>query len=385
MAFVALWGPFVAAVTTKALGLHQTAFAQTFIRPLFPWFFLVAGLFAVLAGVLPRVRRHGRATLDVVGDALRIRAGRSERTIAKADVASGIAAPTPTGADMDLRLRDGSVLRAVDVDRDAAERLLTALDVGPRGRRAVVTLGNAGRTMGAVVGATFAWLVGLALIGKDFGRSPAFSVAWVLFGVLSSWLAARVARPPEVTVGTDGVSVRGALGTRFVPFERIGDIEVGPSLVLCLTGGETVTCRGGTLAERRSLAERIRAAQASHAEPDASVDTRLARGDRSLPAWRASLGAAVRAGGSYRASALRPESLEAVLTDPASPVERRIGAALALAESGTPEARAKIRIAADGCAEANLRVAMIEAAADEPDDAVIEAALSKRAPEPLPE
>ena len=379
LAFLAGWGPVVLQVASSALGLRDTVFDRFVVRPLFPGFLLVCLALTLLALSLPGLRRRARAALEVAGDALRIRAGQSERVVPRGDVLSGLLTPGIDGTDMELRLRDGSVLRAEKVPRAGAERVLEALDVGPRGRRAVISLGAAHGPIVAAPLATVGWIFVLSLmVNLPFTRTTGFGVGAVLLGALVSWLAARWARPREVVVGTDGVLVRKGLRERFVPFERITSIRVDKAVKLELGGGTTLALGGGSPQDRSGLAARLWAARAAHAEVSAAADTRLARGGRSVRAWREALAGAAQAVGSYRAAALAPESLEAVLVNPSAPVERRIGAALALAGSGVEGAREKIRIAADACADEQVRVAITEAAAAEPDEAVIEAALADR-------
>lgn len=380
LAFVTGWGPMALAVTSYELGLRDTAFERLVVRPLFPGFLLVCLAFTLLALSLPGLRRRSPATLEVVEDALRIRAGQSERVVPRGDVLSGLVTPGIEGMDVELRLRDGSVLRAEKVPRAGAERVLEALDVGARGRRAVISLGAAHGPIVAAPLATVGWIFAMSLmVNLPFTKTTGFGAASVLLGALVSWLAARWARPSEVVVGTDGVLVRKGLRERFVLFRRITNIRVDKAVKLELDDGATLALGGGSPQDRSGLAARLGAARAAHAEVSAAADTRLARGGRSVRAWREALAGAAQAVGSYRAAALAPESLEAVMANPSAPVERRIGAALALAGSGVEGAKEKIRIAADACADEKVRVAITEAAAAEPDEAVIEAALAEHA------
>jgi hypothetical protein len=68
-----------------------------------------------------------------------------------------------------------------------------------------------------------------------------------------------------------------------------------------------------------------------------------------------------------------------VVKDGDAPPGRRIGAALALGSSGHPEAREKIRAAAEACASQGVRVALERAAEDDLDDATLERALEEAA------
>jgi len=66
-----------------------------------------------------------------------------------------------------------------------------------------------------------------------------------------------------------------------------------------------------------------------------------------------------------------------VLESTAAPRERRIGAALALRAASHPEARARIRAAAETSADEDLRVALEQAAKGEMDEQALERALRK--------
>ena len=112
----------------------------------------------------------------------------------------------------------------------------------------------------------------------------------------------------------------------------------------------------------------------------------LERRSEPLPEWRKRIRQL--ALGGYRERAVSPEDFGAVLDSASATPEQRIGAALALADSGAPDYRDRVRVAADRCAEPKLRVALERVSTGEIDEldglltddpALAEAALKSRA------
>lgn len=71
----------------------------------------------------------------------------------------------------------------------------------------------------------------------------------------------------------------------------------------------------------------------------------------------------------YRVASVDPEPLAHHLDHPAASVEQRLGAAVALGASGDAQLAQKVRVAAAGCADEDMRAALEHAAAGELEEA----------------
>jgi hypothetical protein len=90
------------------------------------------------------------------------------------------------------------------------------------------------------------------------------------------------------------------------------------------------------------------------------------------------------AAGDYRAGAVSRDGLWSAVESPATHANARAAAARALARSGTDDERARLRVAADRCADPQVRVVLtaIATGRDEDIDEVDEPAPKKRAAAP---
>jgi hypothetical protein len=103
----------------------------------------------------------------------------------------------------------------------------------------------------------------------------------------------------------------------------------------------------------------------------------LERRGRPAPAWRAALRCLMaEAGADYRTAKLTREQALAVLEDGGAPAELRIGAALALSSARDRATAERLRIAAEGCASCDVRIALEQAADGEVDEGTLDRALS---------
>jgi len=324
--------------------------------------------------------RPGEIAVDA--DGVRVSSDDHAWTIPARDVVAGLVLPTTTGPAVELHLGDGSVLRAgLEHERDAYA-VLDRLGVGPERRRVAVTLGSVGRPLLAgCVAFPLAAILGAMMIRElaPLGPDTLKALALMLFMVASTLIARRVAEPREIVIGADGVLVRSVWGTRLVPFAEIEDaLCAGNRLLLHLRdprGGrreKLFVLRGHDAGIAAGLADRIAdAIRAAGGKPSASAAAELDPAGRPLHAWRAALGKLLTGGGDYRRSALGADHLIAVLEDASAPPARRIGAAIALRDGVHPEARARVRIAADACADEDVRAALEAAAAEEIDEGPI--------------
>jgi hypothetical protein len=232
-------------------------------------------------------------------------------------------------------------------------------------------------------------LAGLAagIVGALFRVAAPPPALWaataVLFALITGYRLRRTVLA-RVQVGADGISVLG----RFVPYSAIestvrswggpSGLEGGEHMVLTLHGGEEVDFRIDTLPRRRreALVKRLQDEIAAYQQAARQkVLDALDRGERPIAAWREQLRRLSTGSEGYRAASVALADVQEALDNAAAPVERRIGAALALAGGGDPEARARIRVAAEASAEPKLRIALESIAAGEEDDAAVEEAL----------
>jgi hypothetical protein len=134
---------------------------------------------------------------------------------------------------------------------------------------------------------------------------------------------------------------------------------------------------GEDAARRGAVLERIRAAIGRAAEGRSDSTTELVSSASSAALARAAHGA-----GDYRQAAVTRDQLWAVVEGPAVDAAARCTAGEALAGSGDEEERARLRVAADHCADPQVRVAL-HAIADggEAEEPVVPS-VSRRAADP---
>ncbi|MFT3768089.1 MAG: hypothetical protein QM820_21780 [Minicystis sp.] len=347
-----------------------------------PWLVITTGLAVASARVGARGQaRAGRLDLD--GDGVRVTWGNRAWAIPADEVAAGLVLPTTTGPALDLHLGDGSVLRAGVEAEDEAHAVLDRLGVGPDRRRVAVALGSEAWPLIAgclaFPAAVALGIVGLMAIAGLDARSDVWLLLWALLPVLATLVARSVAAPPEVVIGADGVVLRRAAWSRHVPFSAIERVS-GDAAVLMLVlrdpegleRGERIALRGNDGAITVALADRIAGALSS-ARRDAStaVAAQLDPEGLSFDAWLAALDKLLRGGTDYRRAAVAADDLLAVVEDASAPPAIRVGAALALRAGDSPEGRARVRIAADACADDEVRAALEAAAEEELNEAPI--------------
>jgi hypothetical protein len=195
--------------------------------------------------------------------------------------------------------------------------------------------------------------------------------------------------PPQLVIGNDGVTIRGPLRRRFVPYARVAQVRrAGHAVELALRGGDVVRLpvedRFTNASEsvnpvREAIFDRICEAMESGAgASSAAALGALDRAGRSLAAWREHLAALGQGRADYRRIALSRDDIAAVLADAAAPRERRVAAAIALARTDDAEMKARVRVAADACADEALRRALEAAAEDELSEAALAEALREK-------
>lgn len=322
-----------------------------------------------------------------------------------------------------LALRSGDVLVVRAASAADGDRLLHAAGVSASARVLRVPLASAasqipgGSFFGGVVLALFGGglFLAFATLAYRAAQVPlsaqavdvdAFSV-WVTtasllgFGI---YALASALRRREVVVGTDGIAYRNTFHTEFIPYGNLRFLRPDTRGVrLVLKDGRRLllpTRRAGERplplplplarqpprpktpaeAQRRMLIDRIGAAMAAGGAPplaQVALD-RLDRHGRTREAWRDDLGKLLAPEGDYRNALVSPEDLGALIEDSSAPAERRVAAALALAARAGDEARRRVRIAVQACADDDLRGALEAAAEGEIEEASLGRAMSRR-------
>ncbi|WP_437619716.1 hypothetical protein [Sorangium sp. So ce1151] len=351
-------------------------------------------LYAPFAWLLAAVGSSGAAVVRV-SSALWIERPGDRRSFSLPSLTS--ARLSSSGGEVALRTDDGDVIRVRVDDPGDAERLVGAIaagrargtwsarlydDVTPPLRRRLFV------GVGALV-SLICWSVLDADVALSLGAVTG-AAAWVLAALLREGSARRV-----LVAGSDGLSLRDDAGERFIPFsciERVDETALGVELVLA--GGEELpltlvplqllrdpreTGLSMVLAERRRehLLALLRERSGRGAPEAARAGALLERRGLPAAAWRAALRRLVsESGADYRTAKLTREQALAVLEDGAAPAELRIGAALALSAWRDGQTAERLRIAAEGCASGDVRLALEQAAEGDVDDWMLERALS---------
>ncbi|WP_437659889.1 hypothetical protein [Sorangium sp. So ce1182] len=351
-------------------------------------------LYAPFAWLLAAVGSSGAAVVRV-SSALWIERPGDRRSFSLPSLTS--ARLSSSGGEVALRTDDGDVIRVRVDDPGDAERLVGAIAAGrargtwsarlyddvppPLRRRLFVGV--------AALVSLICWSVLDADVALSLGAVTG-AAAWVLAALLREGSARRV-----LVAGSDGLSLRDDAGERFIPFsciERVDETALGVELVLA--GGEELpltlvplqllrdpreTGLSMVLAERRRehLLALLRERSGRGAPEAARAGALLERRGLPATAWRAALRRLVsESGADYRTAKLTREQALAVLEDGAAPAELRIGAALALSAWRDGQTAERLRIAAEGCASGDVRLALEQAAEGDVDDWMLERALS---------
>ena len=389
LSFLLFW-VFVAAI------VRDTHVGPPYVSPFDLWVF-VPLLLAPVVGLLPLFRGRGEAEAVAGPEGLVLRARQWRTSLPRKQIVSAHVRPSPGGAEVELRLAGGSVLRLA-LPRESAEDLVYALGLDAEHRPATLTLGRVElRYARACLAALAHALVALFLTDKlpaFLGESLPFSLALVAVHALVSFLVVRATRNTEVTVGLDAVVVRGPFRRRVIPWSRIQDITHDlTSVTLHLTppAGEdraaSVRLRLPGWSDQSSaaaLATRLEEARALRSEvADENLGDKLARAGRPLKDWRASVASLLDGNAlAYRSAAVRVETLRTLAASPSTPAEQRLAAALAIGSAGDRAARAAVRASAGSVVSRRLRIALREALKETPDEKAIEEALAEAESEP---
>jgi len=329
-----------------------------------------------------------RGSLHVDGTEIVFVSADGTLSVQSGDIADGWLEPFGgDGQRVVVRLLSGD-LGVVEVDSvQRGHAILSAIGLSAdKHALRVRTAGNSDQTfreMGLLV-SLFVLCIPLMALGvaEDLssliGWGAVTAAAGAFVGVM-----ARATVKPVVRVGLDGIEISRGARKRFIAVKDLEQVQLSMAgvelIVASPSPGEreivTVHCWGiqqaALFARIQEIARGFGASAAS-----ASQLAQLDRQGRDLPAWTEALRrVAADDGGDYRRVGLAREDLARVLSQGDQPPERRIGAAIALAASGDPVEKERVRIVAQACASEELRAALDRIAQDEADEALVDAAL----------
>lgn len=259
---------------------------------------------------------------------------------------------------------------------EQADALLTAAGLDSRQRRARFSRRESGSAVTRSALEAFGVLVlGPFVFALLEGSRTQFQIILLflttaLIGLgLGSSLADKL-EPSPIDVGADGIRWIGWFGAKhFVRYRELKDVVLEGRVLRLVTTSRTYTIDLGDTPASTRDAIRRRVETAWFADvPQAALEL-LARRGQDLATWKAKLTELVREGQEgYRQATIPRVRVEAALEDPDAPPDQRLGAAIALASTGTPAQRelARRRAAelAKSVADPKLAQAFVEVAHD---------------------
>lgn len=274
-----------------------------------------------------------------------------------------------------------SLLRALGLDAEhvtAEMRIASGVEAMSTGRQVLFTFVS----LGVFCAATLAAI--------SFFSNAAFHAIQVLSTAFALSVLGIVFAPMSVRIGSDGILTSWLGRRRFVPFARIRSASTYEETVgtkrkrgvrLVLADGETVTLPTGqsdvAATEARRLLRRIEDARAARAAGARPVEV-LTRGGRSFVEWVRDLRRIGAGAQGHRTAAVAPDVLLRVVEDGAASAVERASAAVAAVASADPDAKRRVRVAADMTVSPRLRVALTRIAeSSDADEAEIAAALEQ--------
>ncbi len=341
---------------------------------------------AIAGAVVAALRPAREGVLRTDGTDLVMETGSLVRRTPLAQVTSGVVVPRQEGTRVELELDSGNRLFAEVAGVAQGQRVLEALGLDASKRRCTVPLEpralSVMKRVGLITAAIFGILVVLGAMTNGAPLGMTGAIAMLTSVTAATLLAVRVTRPREITIGADGLRLDWRGGRRFLPLETLESVRAdGRSIELTLRDGRREIVRlpsGANLDGAGAIALRIDQAIRAHLRaPDekARLDL-LSRSGRSIEQWRAALGKLTERAEGYRAAGLSGDDLAAIVQNPASSSEHRMGAALALASVKDAAQKSQLRIAADACASEPMRIALGKLAEGEIDEGAVEEALA---------
>lgn len=185
-------------------------------------------------------------------------------------------------------------------------------------------------------------------------------LAYVLLAIGGAALFRRASR---AAIGLDGILVTGSSRTRFVAYRELDDVhERGTDLEFVRAGRGVLRLQlhGQDAARRSEVLGKMRAAIAKAKEEKSDAAAQLVLSGDALS--RAAQGAA-----RYRAAAVSREQLWRLVEGASVEQGVRVSVGRALAETADDEERVRLRIAAEGCADPEVRNELARLLEEEPE------------------
>ncbi len=354
---------------------------------------ILAPILALAAPFVAFVQSRAPAIVDVESGDLVYVQGEKRRRIPRNQIESGVVVPSARAPTLEIYLKDGDVMRMAIDDAASGDGLLDELGISAMKRRARIDLADDSRKLLLMIPrlavTIFVWLLILGLVLQPYQAAYGHALPSTFFG---PWLACivgsfllwqRLARPASIEVGSDGVTIHRALGERFLSHASTSAVWAHGKQVFLRDHSGNLTSVGGSLAQAGAgdgahaaptalaAVRRIEEARrgASGEQVPEQLASQLDRENQGIDSWRADLKDVMAPDAGYRSAALSPEDVEKVLADPYAPIDRRIGAAVALKAARVPGAPERIRIAAEATSHDELRNALEQVAGASADQA----------------
>ncbi|MFS8065299.1 MAG: hypothetical protein ACMG6S_02895 [Byssovorax sp.] len=346
----------------------------------------------------PSTRSRGELTLGEEGLSLVIR--RTTRAYGPGSVVEGWVDEPGEVTSVVLRMRDGDVISIEVPTLKEARAVLLAAGVSAEQQVLKMRLANAMTQLPvggviAALGSVVLPIVGISaavpVLAAPLGSTTqgigllVLTATTLLFALL-----VRALIPARIVIGTDGIAVERPLRRTFIPHDRVTEVSsTRGAVVLQIRGGRPLVLPTGPryagslpraeVSPHTALLNRIEEARAAgrFGSSQGARAGDLDRAGRSLDAWRQHL-RGLTSTESYRHLGVAKEELASVLEDAGAPPQRRVAAALALAQDSDAAIKLRIADVVRTCADEKLRAALEAAADDELTEDDLSPLLQKR-------
>jgi hypothetical protein len=206
--------------------------------------------------------------------------------------------------------------------------------------------------------AMVAWIAALPI--EVLFRDPRLFAAVAAYAAIAAAAATAFRVASRVAVGVDGVLVKGTSRTRFYAYRDLDGARVANGDIEVLRRGRVVLrlqLHGADAVRRDAVAARIQDNVARVQRGEHAVAAQLVNSSSKDQLARVASG-----GADYRVASLSREALWALIEGPAIGSEARRAAAEALSRTSDLGERARLRVAAEHCADPHVRVALAELA-----------------------
>lgn len=235
--------------------------------------------------------------------------------------------------------------------KSGADIVFCAVAVTPRTRAAVTGVAVASAAMAL-------WVAAVPL--ATFQKSPAFFALVAAYVAAAAGAALAFRRASRIAVGIDGVYVGDTSRTRFLAYRELDEARASGADLELLRGGKVamrIQMHGDDAGRRDEVLARVTEAVArAHQHATRGAELLV----RAMPRRHVAAGAA--GSTSYRDAAVSREQLWELVEGPTTDAATRTAAAEALAATLDGPGRARLRVAAQHCAEPNVRIAIGELA-----------------------